>query len=92
MLPGELRSSGREEFCSGTGGVCVASGINIKNEIHWEGLPKGRRVTRGRGGCLEVLALYMHTKIVVASFSCFGDTKEVPKSKSRSRDPTPDTI
>jgi len=64
------------------GGVCVASGIGIKKKIPWEGLPEGEGVV------WDSLALYMHIKFEVSSFSRFGDIKGVPKS--RSHDPVQD--
>jgi len=76
----------RRAFSSGISGVCAASGICIKNlrGLLGEGLGE---VIRRRGSRGVVLALYVHTKFEVSSFSRSGDTRQVPIFKSRSRAP-----
>jgi len=68
ILPGEGKPCG--EFCSGRGGVCGASGVGVKQNIHWEGLPD-EGVLWGR------LSLYKHTKLDSSRFSRFRDTKVI---------------
>jgi len=64
----------------GREGVCVASGGGIKRKFLGRGYPK-RGVTRGTVGAREIvwglLALFMHTKFKVSSFSYSGDTSAI---------------